>query len=128
MRAVRGISRLLTAVAVAVTLVGCGPGSPGASGSRSGIGTIKVTDLPAEARTTLRLIAQGGPYPFRTDGVTFQNREHRLPAEPSGYYREFTVLTPGAGDRGARRIIAGKDGQRFYTADHYLTFKIIEGA
>jgi ribonuclease T1 len=119
-----------------VVLAACGSGTsttPGASTGRSvaaaaGLATVSAARLPAEARTTLRLIAQGGPYPYRKDGVTFQNRERRLPAEPSGYYREFTVPTPGAGDRGARRIIAGKNGERYYTADHYRTFQIVEGA
>jgi ribonuclease T1 len=57
----------------------------------------------------------------------FQNREWRLPGEPGGYYREFTVATPGFGDRGARRIIAGKNGERYYTADHYRTFMVVGG-
>jgi guanyl-specific ribonuclease Sa len=59
--------------------------------------------------------------------VTFQNREKRLPVESGGYYREYTVPTPGEGDRGARRIIAGRDGERYYTPDHYRTFMIVRG-
>ncbi|MDN5781221.1 MAG: ribonuclease [Luteimonas sp.] len=86
--------------------------------------------LPAEALDTLALVERGGPYPHRQDGATFQNREHRLPSQPRGYYREFTVRTPGSRDRGARRIISGggvANGRRpvefFYTADHYRTFR-----
>ncbi|MCW2890308.1 MAG: guanyl-specific ribonuclease Sa [Streptosporangiaceae bacterium] len=97
--------------------------TPGAAGLR----TISPGHLPPEARETLRLITAGGPYPYRQDGVVFQNRERLLPGEPSGYYREFTVLTPGSADRGARRIIAGKNGERYYTADHYRTFVVVGG-
>jgi guanyl-specific ribonuclease Sa len=86
--------------------------------------------LPAEALDTLALIEHDGPYPHRQDGSTFQNRERRLPSQPRGYYREFTVRTPGSRDRGARRIVSGggmSDGSRpvefFYTADHYRTFR-----
>jgi ribonuclease T1 len=128
--------RLLAALALALAVGAC-TSAPAArtstaqarpAATATGLGTINAADLPAEARTTLSLIAQGGPYPFRKDGVSFQNRERLLPREPSGYYREFTVPTPGAGDRGARRIIAGKNGERYYTPDHYRTFLIIEGA
>jgi guanyl-specific ribonuclease Sa len=81
--------------------------------------------LPAEARDTLALIESGGPFPYRQDGATFQNREHRLPQRESGYYREYTVETPGSRDRGARRIIAGGDppAEFFYTDDHYGSFR-----
>jgi guanyl-specific ribonuclease Sa len=81
--------------------------------------------LPPEAIDTLALIDGGGPFPYRQDGATFQNREHRLPARESGYYREYTVVTPGSPDRGARRIIAGGDPptEFFYTEDHYGSFR-----
>jgi ribonuclease T1 len=81
-----------------------------------------ASQLPPEARTTLALIAQDGPFPFDKDGATFQNREGLLPAQPPGYYREYTVITPGEDDRGARRIIAGRGGERYYTSDHYASF------
>lgn len=86
---------------------------------------IAVADLPAESRHTLSLIKKGGPYPYERDGVTFGNFEKLLPIKAKGHYREFTVSTPGARDRGARRIVAGKDGELFYTADHYKSFKRI---
>ena len=76
-----------------------------------------------KAIDTLRLIADDGPYPYAKDGSTFSNREGLLPKHPSGWYREFTVVTPGSDDRGARRIIAGQDGSRFYTSDHYSSFR-----
>ena len=68
----------------------------------------------------------GGPFPHAKDGTTFQNREGRLPRRPSGYYREYTVPTPGAKNRGARRIVQGRDGDSWYTSDHYRTFVRID--
>ena len=88
-------------------------------------GDIALADLPAEARHTLALIKAGGPFPHAQDGGTFGNREKLLPQRDRGYYREYTVRTPGARDRGARRIVAGKGGEFYYTADHYRTFKRI---
>ena len=88
-------------------------------------GEIAVAELPAEARATLALITAGGPFPHRQDGRTFHNREKRLPLKARGYYREYTVRTPGARDRGARRIVAGGEGEYYYTADHYRSFQRI---
>ena len=84
--------------------------------------------VPPEANTTLALIAAGGPFPHDRDGSTFQNREHRLPDHPGGYYREYTVETPGAPDRGARRIVTGGNPAEvyYYTGDHYQTFRRLE--
>ncbi|MFE1320820.1 ribonuclease [Kitasatospora phosalacinea] len=82
--------------------------------------------LPAQALDTLGLIARGGPYPYRSDGVVFENREGRLPRQGSGYYHEFTVVTPGSGDRGARRIVTGGTGEQYWTADHYATFQEVD--
>lgn len=94
---------------------------------------IGIRDLPREAGDTLNLIKRGGPFPFRKDGIVFQNRERRLPARPRGYYTEYTVRTPGRADRGARRIIAGRGdtgspmtgGEYYYSDDHYETFRRI---
>lgn len=91
--------------------------------SRSGLPTIAYERLPVEARETIGLIEQDGPFPYRQDGATFQNREGLLPRKPRGYYREYTVETPGSPDRGARRIIAGEGGELYYTADHYASFR-----
>lgn len=88
-------------------------------------GEIDVVDLPPEARQTLALVKAGGPFPYARDGAQFQNRERRLPARGTGYYREYTVSTPGARDRGARRIVAGTGGEFYYTHDHYRTFRRI---
>ena len=84
--------------------------------------------LPPEARQTLQLIQQGGPFPYRKDGTVFQNREGRLPARERGYYREYTVPTPGSPDRGARRIVTGGNPPEvyYYTHDHYRSFRRIE--
>lgn len=84
--------------------------------------------LPAEAIDTLQLIERGGPYPYARDGNVFQNRERRLPDRPRGYYREYTVPTPGENDRGARRIVTGGDPPEvyYYTADHYRSFRVVE--
>jgi ribonuclease T1 len=86
---------------------------------------IAAKDLPREARDTLALIRKGGPYPYAKDGTVFGNREGRLPRQKRGYYREFTVRTPGERTRGARRIVAGKQGDHWYTDDHYATFRRI---
>lgn len=85
--------------------------------------TIRLDQLPAEAHDTLRLIAAGGPFPYHQDGAVFENREGRLPRQPAGYYREYTVVTPGSADRGARRLVRGHQGELYYTDDHYNSFR-----
>lgn len=138
------ISRRLAAALLAVVAVaGCAtattevgtaaPGSTTAPGPQyadlaptaptSDLPTMRVEQLPPEGIETLELIAAGGPFPYGKDGSTFQNREGILPDQPSGFYGEYTVITPGEDDRGARRIVAGDDGSRFYTADHYNSFR-----
>ncbi len=105
--------------------------TPGGSSTRvrsgtdpeSGLPLVALASLPREAQQTVRLVDRGGPFPYDRDGVTFGNRERLLPTEPSGYYREYTVPTPGEDDRGARRIVAGDDGRKLYwTDDHYASF------
>jgi len=88
-------------------------------------GEIAMAQLPAEARQTLLLIRQGGPFPYGKDGSVFGNREGLLPQRQRGYYREYTVPTPGARDRGARRIVAGRGGDLWYSGDHYRSFRRI---
>ncbi|KJK56377.1 hypothetical protein UK12_23050 [Saccharothrix sp. ST-888] len=90
------------------------------------IADVCRSKLPSQAQDTLGLIAKGGPYPYRTDGVVFENRESRLPRHSNGYYHEFTVVTPGSGDRGTRRVVTGTDGEQYWTADHYGTFQEID--
>ncbi len=88
-------------------------------------GGVGIAELPGEARATLRLIKAGGPFPYKRDGVIFGNREGHLPKRERGYYREYTVKTPGSRDRGARRIVAGKPGEYYYSDDHYQSFRRI---
>lgn len=88
--------------------------------------SIAAKDLPKEARETLTLIKNGGPFPYAKDGTVFGNREGRLPKQKRGYYREYTVRTPGARNRGARRIVCGAASECYYTADHYETFRLIK--
>ena len=91
------------------------------------IGEIRAADLPREARATLALIRKGGPFPYARDGVVFGNREAMLPQRKRGYYREYTVKTPGERTRGARRIVKGGPGEFYYTEDHYSHFsRIVE--
>lgn len=103
------------------------PSAPdgGAAANPSRLPTIRESQLPREGRATLALIRRGGPFPYERDGVTFGNFERILPRKSGGYYREYTVPTPGESDRGARRIVAGKAGEKYYTADHYESFKFI---
>ena len=96
---------------------------------------VAASELPKEARETLALIRKGGPYPYAKDGSIFSNRERILPKQPRGFYHEFTVKTPHARDRGARRVICGgalvkQPPQNlepcYYTDDHYASFKKIK--
>jgi len=100
----------------------------GASGEPPAIAARYPTFLPPEAVATLEAIESGGPFPYDRDGSTFQNRERRLPERPRGYYREYTVETPGSPDRGARRIVSGGDPPEvyYYTDDHYRSFRRVE--
>ena len=94
---------------------------PGGS-TEDGLSLVAAARLPVEAQQTIALILAGGPFPYDQDGDVFQNREGLLPGRPSGYYHEYTVVTPGSDDRGARRIVAGSQGELYYTDDHYASF------
>lgn len=98
---------------------------PATADPHSGLPWIALADLPPEAHETLALIESDGPFPYDRDGAVFQNREGILPDERRGYYHEYTVETPGSDDRGARRIVTGGDGERYYTDDHYDSFERI---
>jgi ribonuclease T1 len=91
--------------------------------------SVSVRELPKQGQDTLALIAAGGPFSSERDGITFNNRERILPKEKRGYYREYTVRTPGVKHRGARRIVCGGDQQAanqcYYSDDHYKSFKCI---
>ncbi len=91
------------------------------------VGDICHGDLPSEAHDTLDLVEQGGPFPFEQDGAVFQNREGVLPGQDTGYYHEYTVITPGSPTRGARRIVTGEECHEDYcTADHYASFDLVD--
>jgi guanyl-specific ribonuclease Sa len=99
---------------------------PAVPGADSGLPVRALSELPAEAAGTWRLIEAGGPYPYREDGSVFGNRERLLPEERNGYYREYTVDTPGGEDRGARRIVTGAEGECYFTEDHYSSFVVVD--
>lgn len=89
---------------------------------------IAISELPPEAQATMQLIRQGGPFPYPRDGVVFGNYERILPLQPRGHYHEYTVKTPGAHNRGARRIVCGVVPECYYSDDHYRSFyRITEG-
>ncbi|MBB5856186.1 ribonuclease domain-containing protein [Amycolatopsis umgeniensis] len=97
------------------------------AGEESGLPVKPLTGLPPQASETWGLIKAGGPYPYpRNDDVLFQNREKVLPAKASGYYREYTVKTPGSPDRGARRLVTGTGKELYYTEDHYKSFVVVD--
>jgi ribonuclease T1 len=96
--------------------------SPGRT-PRSDLPGVAVADLPPQARDALAVIDRGGPYPYSQDNTVFSNVERLLPARRTGYYREYTVLTPGSATRGTRRLVVGADGDIFYTDDHYQSFR-----
>jgi ribonuclease T1 len=124
----RWLLLLVAAVMLVVWLVGGGgQGDPEPAGTgtdaTSGLPVVRLAALPPEAARTVELIDAGGPFPEpEHDGGTFGNREELLPDRPMGYYREYTVPTPGLDHRGARRIVAGEDDELYWTADHYSSF------
>jgi ribonuclease T1 len=118
---------LLVAIVGAIALLGQRPGNEATTASQPFAWSVD-SGLPPEARATLAAIEVGGPFRYDRDGSVFQNRERRLPDRPQGYYREYTVDTPGSADRGARRIVTGGDPPEvyYYTDDHYRTFRRVE--
>ncbi|SDS11035.1 ribonuclease domain-containing protein [Microlunatus soli] len=126
----RGVGRLAAVMIMLIALLaGCSATATDSDSevdSASGLPYISQDQLPAEARDTLQLIDDGGPFPYDKDGATFGNREGILPDEANGFYREYTVPTPGEDDRGARRIVTGdQDTIFYYTDDHYDSFSRI---
>jgi ribonuclease T1 len=99
--------------------------APPTKGGPEALPVIAAAELPIEARETLRTVKKGGPFAFPRDGVVFNNFERVLPEQMRGYYHEYTVATPGANNRGVRRIVCGPLPECYYTADHYQTFKRI---
>lgn len=99
---------------------------PGAATSKLPVEPLCA--LPAEAGSVYAQVRAGGPYRYDRDGIVFANAERLLPAEPGGYYHEYTVPTPGESDRGARRLITGSGLELYYTGDHYASFVVVDGA
>ncbi len=121
-------TRILPFLLCVLTFVaGCSAEIPSTAQSRGRAAPQVDHGLPPEAIETLALIRRGGPFPYRKDGTVFHNREKHLPQQPRGFYREYTVPTPGADTRGARRIVAGgrPPDVFYYTADHYRSFRRI---
>ena len=121
------ITRIGAAAAVlSALLIGGTVSANAADTSAAAVGSICYGSLPSQAHDTLDLIEQGGPYPYSQDGSVFQNRESILPGQSTGYYHEYTVITPGSSTRGARRIVTGEENQEdYYTADHYESFDLV---
>ncbi|MEU0581873.1 ribonuclease domain-containing protein [Streptomyces griseoincarnatus] len=102
-----------------------GGGRTGIPATAEGMPVTEVSELPAEARRTLRLIDEGGPFPYERDGSVFGDFEGLLPRHERGYHREYTVPTPGSDDRGARRVVTGRNGETYCTDDHYAAFTAV---
>ena len=113
------------ALALVALLVALPAGAQKEAPPASGLVDVAVAELPKEARETIALIRKGGPFPYAKDGAVFGNREAHLPPKKRGYYKEYTVKTPGVRARGARRIVAGASGELYYTKDHYNSFQRI---
>lgn len=119
-------ARAIAAILLGLLLVAPPALARGETPTNAALAEIAVGELPAQARETVALIRKGGPFPFQRDGIVFGNFEKKLPVKTRGYYREYTVRTPGAKDRGARRIVAGRGGELYYTDDHYNSFRRIK--
>ena len=120
------VRKILAAVLLGLSFVAPVALARGDAPGKTGMQEIAAAELPTEARKTLEAIRKGGPFPYERDGASFGNFEKRLPVKGRGYYQEFTVRTPGASNRGARRIVAGKGGELYYTDDHYQSFRRIK--
>lgn len=125
----RGFLKLVLTHALLLLILLCNAAQARESVSPSGGATIALNSLPAQGLETYQRIHQGGPFPFEKDGVVFGNRERLLPGQKRGYYREYTVRTPGLRSRGARRMVCGGPSTApeacYYSADHYASFRRI---
>lgn len=117
----------LGGVAALLSVLFVGGPVTAATAATTSVGSVCYSALPSQAHDTLDLIDSGGPFPYDQDGTVFQNREGVLPGQSTGYYHEYTVITPGSPTRGARRIVTGEEVQEdYYTADHYETFDLVD--
>ncbi len=125
----KGLTKLVLTGLFLGTALFAGPLSAKDTRPLQAVADVALGSLPAQAQTTYALVRQGGPFPYAKDGVVFGNRERLLPLNTRGYYREYTVKTPGSQDRGARRIVCGGPATVpdacYYTADHYASFRKI---
>ncbi len=122
---------ILLAMVTLVTVLTMGGGTPveARTAATTSLPVIAYNRLPAEAQQTIVLIQKGGPFPYpQKDGTVFGNFERRLPKAARGYYREYTVPTPGVRHRGARRIITGSPQEYYYTGDHYKSFALVQSS
>ena len=128
-RAANGASQQMLRRMLALLVLPLALGASAAPALQGQLATISQQALPASGVETLRNIQRGGPFPFEKDGVIFGNRERLLPLQKRGFYREYTVKTPGSRDRGAQRIVCGGPATTpevcYYTADHYASFRMI---
>jgi ribonuclease T1 len=128
-RIIAAVVIAMMVITLAASLLGCSATTTDTAPTKdpvSGLAYLPVAGLPKEARQTLELIDKGGPYPYSRDGIVYNNLEKILPRQDRGYYHEYTVKTPGEKDRGARRIVTGKGDERYYTDDHYKSFRRIQ--
>jgi ribonuclease T1 len=126
----RNSSRWMQVLCVLGVVAGAASMPAAARSGPDGLPTVSLAQLPREAQHTHRLVLSGGPFPYEKDGTVFGNRERLLPKHPRGFYREYTVRTPGAKNRGARRLVCGGEPPSqpevcYYTADHYASFSRI---
>lgn len=131
MSPIAAVKLALTSVILAVSFTGVAAARSPVEARSASQASVSLAELPRQARETYERIREGGPFPYEKDGSVFGNRERLLPLEKRGYWREYTVKTPGSRDRGARRIVCGGPPRTphacFYTADHYASFrKIVE--
>jgi ribonuclease T1 len=123
----RAIALLLAMVTLVTVLMMGGTPALARTAPSASFPVIAYNRLPAEAQQTIVLIQKGGPFPYpQKDGTVFGNFERRLPKAARGYYREYTVPTPGIRHRGARRIVTGSQQEYYYTGDHYKSFALVQ--
>ena len=129
MAAVSGFKLVLTSLLLAAASLTAIVGAKTPVQATDGTASISIADIPSPGPQTYVLIGQGGPFPYAKDGTVFGTRDRLLPIRPRGYYREYTVKTPGLNHRGTRRIVCGGKPSLpdtcFYTADHYASFRRI---